>query len=105
MKSSAANASTIDVYDITESRGFLDTQEFFEYCVLVRDVIRAAPKGLWLAEIHRALGDKANPRWTFDALANLQAVGDVCESFTLPIRYMPREPSPPPKKYWNTDKR
>lgn len=81
---------------------YLDSPAFAEYCLKVRKVVHAN-EGLWLAHIHRELGDEAQPRDTLDALQSLISIGEVAESWTLPTRYLPATPKPPKVYEYNNN--
>lgn len=67
------------------SPAFHDTREFARYAVRVLNVIRDAGRPVTIREIHEALGEHANKRWTIDAL---EWIADSVDTIgILPTRY------------------
>lgn len=66
---------------------YLDRKPFKEYCRLILGVIQAADHALSIGDIHRALGDRKNERWTADALEMINGIEEVS---VKPVRYRPR---------------
>lgn len=73
-----------DWKDEWESETWLDSRKFKNYAFEVLKVLLAADHPLCTREIHAALGEKANPRWTQDAL---EAIRNIEKVGILPTRY------------------
>jgi hypothetical protein len=70
--------------EIFESSTWLDSKEFKEYALEVALILESANEPLCTREIHNALGSKARPRWTMDAL---EAVRNLGKTGVLVTRY------------------
>ena len=70
--------------EIFESETWLDSREFKLYAFKVAKVLMKADRPLCTREIHEALADQANVRWTQDAL---EAIRNVEKIGILPTRY------------------
>lgn len=82
--------------EIFESPTWLDGREFKEYALEVALILDKAKEPLCTREIHKALGKKARPRWTADAL---EAVRNLGKTGVLVTRYfIIREELPQPAK-------
>jgi hypothetical protein len=84
--------------EIFESPTWLDSREFKEYALAVALVLLDTDEdhALCTRQIHEALGDKARPEWTQDAL---EAVRNLGKTGLLPTRYfiIRDEPAQPKK--------
>jgi hypothetical protein len=82
--------------DIFESPTWLDSKEFKEYALDIALILHRAKEPLCTREIHKALGKKARPRWTADAL---EAVRNLGKTGVLVTRYfiINGEPAQPQK--------
>jgi hypothetical protein len=82
--------------EIFESPTWLDSPAFKEYAFKIALILLESEHPLCTREIHTALGDDANPRWTQDAL---EAVRNLGKTGVLVTRYfiIPDDPRQPKK--------
>lgn len=66
---------------------FLETRDFRKYMNRISDLINASEYAMSIGDIHRALGEDANTRWTADALESLNGIEEVG---IKPTRYRPK---------------
>ncbi|MEO8649156.1 MAG: hypothetical protein ABI539_08325 [Acidobacteriota bacterium] len=66
---------------------YFDTRDFRAYMSAIEAIIFAADGPLCVREIHSILGASAKPRWTMDALEQIQTI-EACA--VLPTRYRPQ---------------
>lgn len=83
-------------HETFESPTWLDSREFKEYALEVALILANSEEPLCTREIHARLGDKANIRWTMDAL---EAVRNLGKTGVLVTRYfiIPEAPRQPEK--------